>query len=424
MQNKIKFLDESSISFKIENSMLEVYDQYDELIGSQPLPIPYEENMSGDEIYQKAQDCGYDIDDMISDIVKKAIEDTRQYDFWLSDDVVIFYSPSKQCCTSEPYDGVFAKLREIYMAEKKNFELGIDNVETENLDCPIEDNDETLVDSIDDVTETEEVEEIEESVVEVEEVAPIVEEPVAEEVEVEPEEVPVLTTVKEEVVVEEKKPVPTPTPKQNPQPKHEEKKPQNNQPNNQKQNNQQNNQKQNNQPKNEEKKPQNNQPNNQKQNNQPNNQKQNNQPKNEEKKPQNNQPTPKQNNQVKEEVKAPAPQPNNQKQNNQPAPKVSSEASEINFFVTNDSKKISEFKAALTAIANYNSKNSDRKIGEVANMVVKLIEDKGINPNNANEKDLVYDLAVNNVTIIEGLSPVRAGIYKAMLLKELKNLGF
>ena len=403
MQNKIKFLDESSISFKIENSMLEVYDQYDELIGSQPLPIPYEENMSGDEIYQKAQDCGYDIDDMISDIVKKAIEDTRQYDFWLSDDVVIFYSPSKQCCTSEPYDGVFAKLREIYIAEKKNFELGIDNVETENLDCPIEDNDETLVDSVDEISEPEEVEEIEETVSEevVVDDAPVTEEVVEEKVEEVEEEVeeaivetPILTTVKEEVKVEEKKPAPMPTPKQNPQPKHEDKKPQNNQPNNQKQNNQ------------------------------PNNQKQNNQPKNEEKKPQNNQPAPKQNNQVKEEVKAPTPQPNNQKQNNQPAPKVSSDASEINFFVTNDSKKISEFKAAISAIANYNSKNSDRKIGEVANMVVQLIEEKGINPNNANEKDLVYDLAVNNVTIIEGLSPVRAGIYKAMLLKELKNLGF
>ena len=364
MQNKIKFLDEANISFKIENSMLEVYDQYDELIGAQPLPIPYEENMSGDEIYQKAEECGYDIDDMISDIVKKAVEDTKQYDFWLSDDVVIFYSPSKQCCTSEPYEGVFAKLREMYTEEKKNFELGADNVETENLDCPIEDNEETL----------EEQEPVSAPLPTLKKTEEVKEEVVQED------ETPV------EPVVEESKPVSTPVPKQNPQ---------------------------NNQPKHEDKKPQNEQ----KQNKpQPKQNPQNNQSKHEDKKPQN-------------EQKQNTPQPKQNPQNNQQkpveAPKTENKGDgEITFCITNDANKISEFKDAIKAIATYNSKNSDRKIGEVANMVVQLIESKGINPSNANEKDLVYDLALNNVTIIEGLSPVRAGIYKAMLLKELKNLGF
>ena len=144
--SKIKFLDENRLSFKIENGMLCVLDQNEKVIGERPLPIPIDaDNMEVEEIYQKAEDCGYNIDDMISEIIQTSVIENKEYDVWLSQDLFIFFSPTKSEWVSEPCEGVFGIIRDMYEEEMKEIEMGADEPETENLDCPIEDNDSTLV---------------------------------------------------------------------------------------------------------------------------------------------------------------------------------------------------------------------------------------------------------------------------------------
>ena len=428
--SNIKFLDENRLSFKIEDGMLCVQDQYENEVGKQPLPIPIDvENMDADAIYQKAEECGYNIDDMISDIIQTSVIEKHEYDVWLSQEVFIFFSPTKNEWTSEPYTGIFEKLRDMYEEEMKEYEAGADSVETESLDCPIENNDDSLVsppekkdpnfDYGDDEDEEEDIDyvsqilgekvsdteedfededtidedEVEETTtVDYKDETPAIEETVEESIE------PVIEEPIEEKVVElvkeEPKPVTPP-----PAPKHENK--EKNKPENKPQNNQQP-QKQQNQnkvvenPKNEPKKD-NKQP-------QKNNNQQNNAPKNN--------PVEKNNESKKEKNNMSQPV-NNKPENNNTSTKS---------FAWNDKAKT--LRSAVDEVIKYKNETRSNDITDLAKNVVSLIEEKHIDPNNADEKEILYTLALDGKTIIKGLSPIRAGIYKAMLMKELRSLGF
>lgn len=116
MSNNIKVLDEREIYFGITDGVFELYDQKDALIGERPLPIPVHANMSIDEIYQVANDCGYNVSDMISDIIGEAVMENRTYDVWLQQDSMIFYSPSAAQFVAEPYEGIFFNLEREFVA--------------------------------------------------------------------------------------------------------------------------------------------------------------------------------------------------------------------------------------------------------------------------------------------------------------------
>lgn len=136
----IRVLDERKISFKVEEGLLEVYDQKDFLVGDRPLPIPIEENMSVDDIYSIAEQCGYNVDEMIAAILKESVIDNMEYDVWLSYEEIIFYSPSSQDWVSEPYEGIFKWLDEYFSSEEELTEE-VTNIEDNNSESD-EDEDE------------------------------------------------------------------------------------------------------------------------------------------------------------------------------------------------------------------------------------------------------------------------------------------
>ena len=132
---KPRVLDERAISFKISDGLLEVYDQKDYLIGDRPLPIPVEQGMSVDEIYNIATQCNYDLDEMIGSILQEAVMENREYDIWLSHEEIIFFSPSTQKWVLEPYDGIFAWLESILVEEEtEEVEISVKEEETEPVD--------------------------------------------------------------------------------------------------------------------------------------------------------------------------------------------------------------------------------------------------------------------------------------------------
>lgn len=424
--SKIKFLDESRLSFKIENGMLCVLDQNEKVIGERPLPIPIDaDNMDVEEIYQKAEDCGYNIDDMISEIIQVSVIENKEYDLWLSQDLVIFFSPTKKEWVSEPCEGVFGIIKDMYEEEMKEIEMGADEPETENLDCPIEDNDSTLVPKRDPNfeygDEDEEDEEVDSEVSSMFEDLSSEEESFIDQIAAEEQEEPeikgtiedteeeVVEELPEETIVEEivepeveEEPVveePTPAPVlektekkvQPPVEKPVEKKPE------QKNNVQKN---KNDQPKvdvKKENKPE--QPN--KGNSQ--NQKQ----------PQNQQKQQQQNNNVAQK---------NEKEKVNNMSQTNNQNNSTKAFTWNDKAKT--LRTAVDELIKYKNETKSNEIGDCAKSVVALIEEKHIDPNSADEKEILYTLALNGKTIVKGLTPIRAGIYKSMLQKELRSLGF
>ena len=145
-------------------------------------------------------------------------------------------------------------------------------------------------------------------------------------------------------------------------------------------------------------------------------------PKKEEKKPQNN-------NQNQNGQKNNQPQkPQENKNNNQKSDKEKMNMSQNNSnnttktFAWNDKAKV--LREAVDEVIKYKNETKSNEITDLAKNVVSLIEEKHIDPNNADEKEILYTLALDGKTIIKGLTPIRAGIYKAMLMKELRSLGF
>lgn len=130
MLENIKVLDERNISFKILDGTLEVYDQNDYLVGERPLPIPVEENMDVDTIYSVAESCGYNIGEMIEGIISEAVMESRTYDIWLTDENMIFYSPSAGQFVAEPYIGLFSVLG-TYFSEDHSNELEYEETDSE-----------------------------------------------------------------------------------------------------------------------------------------------------------------------------------------------------------------------------------------------------------------------------------------------------
>jgi len=164
---KPRVLDERAISFKISEGLLEVYDQKDYLIGDRPLPIPVEQSISVDEIYNIATQCNYDIDEMIGSILQEAVMENREYDIWLSHEEIIFFSPSTQKWVSEPYDGIFAWLESILVEEEtEEVETSVKEEETE----PVDTTEEVSEEETEDKEETDTVEEVEASTEKVAEV--------------------------------------------------------------------------------------------------------------------------------------------------------------------------------------------------------------------------------------------------------------
>ena len=168
---KPRVLDERAISFKISEGLLEVYDQKDYLIGDRPLPIPVEQGMSVDEIYNIATQCNYDLDEMIGSILQEAVMENREYDIWLSYEEIIFFSPSTQKWVLEPYDGIFAWLESILVEEEtEEVETSVKEEETEPVDTTEEVLEEVSEEETEDKEETDTVEEVEASTEKVAEV--------------------------------------------------------------------------------------------------------------------------------------------------------------------------------------------------------------------------------------------------------------
>ena len=166
---KPRVLDERAISFKISDGLLEVFDQKDFLIGDRPLPIPVEPSMTVDEIYNVATQCNYDIDEMIGSIIQEAVIENEEYDIWLSHEEIIFFSPSTQKWVSEPYDGIFAWLEAILVAEEEP-KVEEAEEEVEEVEEIVEEEPEEVEEIEEEQEETSEDEELEEKEEETEEV--------------------------------------------------------------------------------------------------------------------------------------------------------------------------------------------------------------------------------------------------------------
>lgn len=119
MLDKIRVLDETNISFKAYDGILEVYDQSDNLVGETALPIPIDENMDIENIYAIAADYGYNIGEMITGILSDAVMVEKIYDVWLTEENMIFYSPSAGQFIAEPYIGLFGALGTYFQSEEE-----------------------------------------------------------------------------------------------------------------------------------------------------------------------------------------------------------------------------------------------------------------------------------------------------------------
>lgn len=132
MLDKIRVLDETNISFKAYDGILEVYDQNDNLVGETALPIPIDENMDIENIYAIAADYGYNIGEMITGILSDAVMVEKIYDVWLTEENMIFYSPSAGQFIAEPYIGLFGALGTYFQSEEEHEEYENEEVVEED----------------------------------------------------------------------------------------------------------------------------------------------------------------------------------------------------------------------------------------------------------------------------------------------------
>lgn len=140
MLNNLHILDGRQISFKLTDGLFEVYDQYDKLVGDAQLQIKTSEDMTVEEIYEEASRSGYNIADIINNILTEAVMVERIYDMWIHDDGFIFFSPSVNDFIVEPFEGVFEKMLENFdeITYQEDSEEGILSEDDEN---PEEDED-------------------------------------------------------------------------------------------------------------------------------------------------------------------------------------------------------------------------------------------------------------------------------------------
>lgn len=139
MLDNMRVLDETNISIKVYDGLLEVFDQHDKLVGEAKLPIPVDENMDIERIYSVAVEYGYDIGQMITGIIGEAVQVEKSYDVWLTEESMIFYSPSAGEFVAEPYIGLFAALGQYFQDRDDN---GQDGAEDEDMQPEVEDQNE------------------------------------------------------------------------------------------------------------------------------------------------------------------------------------------------------------------------------------------------------------------------------------------
>lgn len=110
MISKLNILDERNIRLLISGDVLEVFDQNDNLVGEKTLTVFIEENTSEDEIYRIFEEAGLDLKELCDAILSDSVMVEQIYDFWITEDSVIFYSPTSQEYIAEPLEGIFGKL--------------------------------------------------------------------------------------------------------------------------------------------------------------------------------------------------------------------------------------------------------------------------------------------------------------------------
>jgi len=109
---KLRVLDQENISFKISGDIIEVYDQDENLVGDRPFKAPVKEGMTIDEVYAVSSKSGYDINTLIQEILEEAVYDNHDYNVWLQEEKLAFYSPGLKEWVLEPYEGLFAWIKE------------------------------------------------------------------------------------------------------------------------------------------------------------------------------------------------------------------------------------------------------------------------------------------------------------------------
>lgn len=113
--NKERILDESNISFKIENGKIQVFDQFDKLIGEKTFPVPITPNMSIEEIYDISSKCGFNLDNTIYQIINQTVIIEKKYDVWISENKITYFSGNDW--VSQPCDGFFSQIKESLLTE-------------------------------------------------------------------------------------------------------------------------------------------------------------------------------------------------------------------------------------------------------------------------------------------------------------------
>lgn len=109
-ENQLRIIDEKNMSFETANNRLTLFDHMGNVVGFKSLPIPISADMKDEDLEHYCKESGYDITDMMDNIISEAITEGT-YDVWLREDYFLYLSPTTNDFSYEPYEGVFSKLR-------------------------------------------------------------------------------------------------------------------------------------------------------------------------------------------------------------------------------------------------------------------------------------------------------------------------